>query len=84
LKTLEESLTDPAGLVPHAQKWLEYWDRQYYLYMTGQDANAIWPSSIAAYRAVMRYAEESPSSLVRRILEENRASEHNSQTASAA
>jgi hypothetical protein len=79
LKKLEEVLTDPAGLVPHTQKWLEYWDRQFYLYMTGQDRNAIWYSSIAAYRAVMKFAGEDPSSLVRRALCEN-----NSRTASAA
>jgi hypothetical protein len=83
LKKLEGSLTDPAGLVPHTQKWLEYWDRQYYLYLTGQDLKAIWHSSIAAFRAVMKYAAESPASLVRRILEEERASENSPQTASA-
>ena len=79
LKKLEGVLTDPMGLVPHTQKWLEYWDRQFYLYMTGQDRNAIWLSSIAAYRAVMKFAGEDPSSLVRKALREN-----NSQTASAA
>ena len=42
LKRLEGILTDPAGLVPHTQKWLEYWDRQYHLFLTGQDENAIW------------------------------------------
>jgi hypothetical protein len=31
LRKLEEILTDPAGLVPRTRKWLEYWDRQYYL-----------------------------------------------------
>jgi hypothetical protein len=76
LKKLEGVLTDPVGLVPHTQKWLEYWDRQYCLYLTGRDQNAIWLSSIAAYRAVMKFAEEDPSSLVRRALCEN-----NSQTA---
>ena len=79
LRNLEEVLTDPAGLIPHTQKWLEYWDKQFYLYMTGQDRNAIWLSSIAAYRAVMKFAGEDPSSLVRKALCEN-----NSQTASAA
>jgi hypothetical protein len=54
LKNLEAVLTDPVGLVPHTQKWLEYWDRQFYLYLTGQDQDAIWYSSIAAYRAVMK------------------------------
>jgi hypothetical protein len=79
LKNLEAVLTDPAGLVPHTQKWLEYWDRQYYMYLTGQDRNAIWLSSISAYRAVMKFAGEDPSSLVRKALCEN-----NSQTAPAA
>ncbi len=79
LKKLEGVLTDPVGLVPHTQKWLEYWDRQFHLYMTGQDRNAIWLSSIAAFRAVMKFAGEDPSSLVRKALCEN-----NSQTASAA
>jgi len=51
LKKLEGVLTDSLGFIPHSQKWLEHWDRQYYLYLTGQDRNAIWLSSIAAYRA---------------------------------
>jgi hypothetical protein len=84
MKKLEGIFTDPAGLVPHTRKWLEYWDRQYHLYLTGQDLNAIWHSSIAAYRAVMKNAEESPASLVRRFLEVERAREDNLQTASAA
>jgi hypothetical protein len=71
LKKLEAVLTDPAGLVPHTPKWLAYWDRQFYLYMTGQDLNAIWHSSIAAYRAVMRYAGENPDSLVGRFFAES-------------
>jgi hypothetical protein len=79
LKKLEGVLTDSVGLVPHTQKWLEYWDKQFYLYMTGQDRNAIWLTSIAAYRAVMKFAGEDPSSLVRKALCEN-----NSQAASAA
>jgi len=84
LKNMEAVLTDHVGLIPHTQKWLEYWDRQFYLYMTGQDRNAIWHSSIAAYRAVMKYAQESAASLVRRSLEEDRANANGSQTASAA
>ena len=59
-------LTDPVGLIPHSQKWIEYWDRQYYLYLTDQDPNAIWYGA-DAYRAVMKYAEENPASLVRSI-----------------
>jgi hypothetical protein len=27
LKKLEALLTDPSGLVPHSEKWLEYWER---------------------------------------------------------
>jgi hypothetical protein len=73
LKKLEGVLTDPTGLVPQTQKWLEYWDRQFHLYMTGKDSNAIWHSSIAAYRAVMKYAGASHASLVRRLLEGNGA-----------
>jgi hypothetical protein len=84
MRKLEGILTDPAGLVPHTHKWLEYWDRQFYLYMTGQDRHAIWHSSIAAYRSVMKHAEGSAASLVRRSLEEDRARENGSQTASAA
>jgi hypothetical protein len=72
LKNLEAVLTDPVGLVPHTQKWLEYWDRQFYLYLTGQDRNAIWYSSIAAYRAVMKYARESATSMVGRFLANSR------------
>jgi hypothetical protein len=63
LKKLEGGLTDPAGLVPHSKKWLIYWDRQYDLFLSEKDRNAIWLSSIAAYRAVMKYAHEEPSSL---------------------
>ena len=73
LGRLEAALTDPVGLVPHTPKWLEYWDRQYFLFLTGQDRNAIWLSSIAAYRAVMKYAYESPSSLTGRALCEGNA-----------
>lgn len=63
LKKLEAGLTDPMGLVPHSKKWLEYWDRQFYLYMTGQDLNAVALSSVEALRAVMKYTEN-PASLV--------------------
>ena len=79
LKKLEALLTDPTGLVPHTQKWLEYWDRQYYLYLSGKDQDAIWHSSIEAYRAVMKWAEENPSSMTRMALCEN-----SSQTSSTA
>ena len=32
LTKLEALLTDPSGLVPQSQRWLEYWDRQIYDY----------------------------------------------------
>jgi hypothetical protein len=72
LKKLEGVLTDPTGLVPHTQKWLEYWDLQFYFYLTGQDPTAIWYSSIAAYRAVMKYAGDSAASMVGRFWAETR------------
>lgn len=40
MKKLEGVFTDPAGFVPHMQKWLEYWDRQYHLFLTGKDEDA--------------------------------------------
>jgi hypothetical protein len=64
LRNLEAVLTDPVGLVPQTRNWLECRDQQFYLYLTGQDRNAIWYSSIAAYRAVMKYANESAASMV--------------------
>jgi hypothetical protein len=67
LNKLEALLTDFSGLVPYSDKWMEYWDRQHYLFLTGQDRNAIQHSSIEVFRAVMRYAEENPASLVASI-----------------
>jgi len=64
LRKLEAAFLDPVGLVPFSQKWIEYWDRQFYLYMTGQDLEAIRHSPIDAFRYVMKYAEEDPASLV--------------------
>ncbi len=84
LKKLDGVFTDPAGLVPHTKKWLEYWDRQYLLYLTGQAENAIYHGSVTAYRAVMKYADENPASLVRRFFEDDKASADHLQTASAA
>ncbi len=68
LRKLEGVFTDPLGLIPHSAKWLKYWDRQYFLFLTGQDENAIRRSSVVQYRAVMKYGEESPDSLVGRYL----------------
>jgi hypothetical protein len=69
LNKLEVLLTDSSGLVPHSKEWIEYWDRQYYLFLTGQDRNAIRSSSIEVFRTVMRYAEENPASLVASVPE---------------
>jgi hypothetical protein len=41
LKKLETFLTDPTGLMPGSQAWLEYRDKRLYLYITGQDENAL-------------------------------------------
>jgi hypothetical protein len=73
LRKLEGVLTDSVGLIPHTKRWLEYWDRQYYLYLSGKDLYAIWRSSVVEFRAVMKYAQEEPSSLARKALDENRA-----------
>jgi hypothetical protein len=62
LKKLEAVLLDPVGLVPHSRKWLEYWDRQFFLYLSGQDLNAIRRASVDEFRAVWDYAE-TPASL---------------------
>ena len=56
------------GLGPHTQKWLKYWDRQYSRYLTGEDPNAIWLSSIDGYRAVMKYAFENTTSMTAEAL----------------
>jgi hypothetical protein len=37
LKKLEALLADPTGLVPHTQKWLEYWE--YWLEKWARDQN---------------------------------------------
>jgi hypothetical protein len=68
LKKLEGVFTDPMGFIPHSAKWLKYWDSQYFLFLNGQDENAIRRSSVLEYGAVMKYGEESPDSLVGRYL----------------
>ena len=62
IRRLEALLTDPSGLVPHSQRWLEYWDRQMYLHATHQprDSSAF---SVEAIRAVMKYADDPASML---------------------
>ena len=64
---LEAVLTDDSHFVPHTPEWLEFWDRQFFLYMTGQDRTALRDASIDAYRAVMKFAEDGPASLVASI-----------------
>ena len=64
LRKLELLLTDPSGLVPHTRKWLEYWDRQIYDFMT--DPEERWPAilfPLDAYCAVMKHMSD-PGSLV--------------------
>ena len=64
LKNLEAVLTDSVGLMPHTRKWLEYWDRQWYAYMTYREVGMLRSSDHHVYEAVMKYADESPASLV--------------------
>jgi len=63
LRKLEARGSDPSGLVPGSQKWLEYWDRQIYGYMTKEEPGEPVQFPLEAVRAVMRYANE-PASLV--------------------
>ena len=62
LKKLEAYLTDPSGLVPHTQKWLEYWDRQFNLFLTGQHPNALRNCSVEVLHTVMTRVDN-PASL---------------------
>jgi hypothetical protein len=68
LKRLEGILSDAMGLIPHSANWLKYWDRQYYLFLSGQDENATRLSSVVEYRAVMKFGEECADSRVGRYL----------------
>jgi hypothetical protein len=63
LQKLEAGLTDTSRLAPHSQRWIEYWDRQFYLFMSGQDPEAIRHSPVDAFCAVRIYADN-PASLV--------------------
>jgi len=74
LKNLEAVLTDPVGLVPHTQKWLEYWDGQFFVYLSGQDDKAIWHCGVEAFRALMHYCDN-PNSLAGTLIAENEAAE---------
>ncbi len=56
LGKLEAAFLDPVNLIPHSPKWLEYWDRQVYLYITRQDLHAIDQCPVDALSAVIRAA----------------------------
>ncbi|MBZ5625194.1 MAG: hypothetical protein LAQ69_41810 [Acidobacteriia bacterium] len=62
LQRLEAHLTDLSGLVPKSQKWLEYWDRQIYDYMTNEQAEPV-RFSVEAVRAVMKFMSDPESSV---------------------
>jgi len=64
LQKLEGVLTDASRFAPNSPKWIEYWDRQFYLYLSGKDRNAVRRASVDTFRAVMKYADENPTSLV--------------------
>jgi hypothetical protein len=74
LRKLETVFTDAAGLVPPTPKWLEYWDRQFFLYLSGQDDKAIWHCGVEAFRALMHYCDN-PNSLAGKLIAENEAAE---------
>jgi hypothetical protein len=64
IRKLEAHKTDASGLVPHSQRWLEYWDQQIFNFM--QDPEHRRPAvlfPIDAFRAVMKFTSD-PASLV--------------------
>jgi hypothetical protein len=63
LRKLERLFKDTSGLIPHTQKWLEYWDRQVYLYMIDQAPKDQARFPLEAFRAVLRNSD-CPGSLV--------------------
>jgi hypothetical protein len=57
LKKIEAFMTDTSGLVPHSQRWLEYWDRQIFTFM--QDPEHRRPTvlfPLQAVRAVLQWS----------------------------
>src|ERR1039457_7707871 len=53
-----------SGLVPHSQRWLEYWDRQIFNYMADPEHRrpaVLFP--LQAVRAVLQWSDD-PASLV--------------------
>jgi hypothetical protein len=59
LRKLEAQLTDSCGLVPHSQKWLEYWEQRISRMLTGEEPGTPGCIPLAAYDAVMNDTEES-------------------------
>ena len=68
LRKIETCLTDSSGLVPHSRKWLLYWDRKLYDFMTQDEPTERVLFTIEAYRAVTKFASD-PASLVGSIPE---------------
>lgn len=61
LRNLDALFTDGSGLTPHTARWLEYWVRQIYLYMTDEGSHTLFPMN--AFRAVLQNSDK-PGSLV--------------------
>jgi hypothetical protein len=68
LKKLEGLFKDTSGLIPHTQKWLEYWGRQVCLYMIDRAPKDQTRFPLEAFRAVLRNSD-SPGSLVGSVSE---------------
>ena len=48
--------------MPHTRKWREYWDKQFYLFMTNQDDNALRHATVDVFHAVVK-CTDNPASL---------------------
>lgn len=51
LKKLEVLLTDSTGFVPGSPKCLEYWDKQFYLFVTGQGESPLRNATVDVFHA---------------------------------
>jgi hypothetical protein len=60
LRALEARGTDPSGLAPHSERWLEYWNRQVLNFIADREHV---PFTLEAEGAFMRYAND-PAPLV--------------------
>jgi hypothetical protein len=58
LNKLEALLTDSTGPAPHTQEWREFWDKQFYLFMTDQDESALQGATVDVLRALMKYPND--------------------------